>query len=175
MANTKLLLLEDVENLGRSGDIVTAKPGFARNFLVPKGHALPATKQALRRQAMLQEERAKKAAADKADAEVVAKKLLAAVLETKVKVDPEGHMYGSVSSLDVVQMIEEQLKFTVDRHHIDMEHPIKETGIHKVAFKLPEGVAAEVTVKVLSESADAGEIVAEIEEESSQEQQEEEG
>lgn len=165
MAQTKLLLLEDVSNLGRSGDIVSVRRGFARNYLVPKGHALPATKQALRRQAQLQEEREKRASADRADAEVIAKKLCVAVLETKVKVDPEGHMYGSVSALDVIRMLSEQLDLEVDKHFVILPHAIKTTGIHKVPFKLQEGVEAEVTLKVISEAANAADVVVEIEEE----------
>lgn len=169
MANSQLLLLEDVDCLGRSGDIVDVRPGFARNFLVPQGVALPATKQALRRQKQLQEERLKKAAEDKKSAEALAKKLEGTVIETRVKVDQEGHMYGSVSVLDIVHMLQEQHGIEMDKRHILLAHPVKNTGVHKIEFKLVEEVPASVTLKVLSETEEATDVVADVEENGSEE------
>src|SRR5438445_11042849 len=95
----QLLLLEDVEHLGRKGDVVNAKEGYAYNFLIPKGFALVASESALRRKTKLQEERRKIAETDRKESEELAVRLNGEALTFIVKVDHEGHMYGSVSAL----------------------------------------------------------------------------
>ncbi len=150
---TKLLLIEDVDDLGRSGDIVSVKPGYARNRLVPMGSAVFADKNALRRQARLKEERLKKAADDKKEAEAIAAPLEGKILTTIVKVDHDGHMYGSVSATDIVHLLEEQLSIKLEKRHIQLPHPIKKTGTTNVIVKLPEGVTASFQVKVVAEGA----------------------
>lgn len=156
----KLLLLEDVVNLGRSGDIVTVKPGFARNFLLPKKKAVVASKAALRLRARLVEERQKKAAEDRAQAEELATRIAAVSFSTEVKIDPEGHLYGSVSAADVVKLLETE-GVIIDKGQVALEHPIKTLGEHKVQLKLNEGVIAEVTLAVVGDHpVDASEVVA---------------
>lgn len=150
MAN-QLLLIEDVENLGRSGDIVHVRPGYARNFLLPQGCAVVADKHALRMQARLQEERKKKAIVDKQEADTVAAQLTGVVISTTVKVDHEGHMYGSVSAHDVVELLAEQAKVTVEKRDIVLKHAIKTLGEHKITIKLKEGVVANIVLDVISE------------------------
>ncbi len=151
---TKLLLIEDVDSVGRSGDVVTVKPGFARNFLVPQGRAVVASKYTLRMQEKLQQERAKKAAEDKKDAEKQAKQLADVTVETKVKTDAAGHMYGSVSALDIVNLVGEQAKIELDRRSVLLKHPIKALGIHRIELRLTEGVEASVQVKVMNEEGE---------------------
>jgi large subunit ribosomal protein L9 len=154
MANQKLLLIQDVEALGRSGDVVTVKPGYARNFLLPQKKAIVANNQTLRSQARLQEERQKQAIIDKKEAEVIALKINEATIETTVKVDQEGHMYGSVSTLDIVHLLQEQHHTPVEKSHILLKHPIKEIGVHTINLKLKEGVPATITLKVLAEGSE---------------------
>jgi len=151
---TKLLLLQDVMDLGRSGDIVSVKPGYARNFLLPKRFAVVADRNAIRMQERLQEERKKKAAEDKKDSEALVKQLEEVVVEAKVKLDPEGHMYGSVSALDIVQLLDEQKQITLDKHFIQLKHPFKQIGVHPVNLKLNEGVEGSFTVKIVAEEAE---------------------
>ncbi|MGA8165334.1 MAG: 50S ribosomal protein L9 [Waddliaceae bacterium] len=147
----KLLLVKDVKDLGRSGDIVKVKPGYARNYLLPKGLAMIASKHALRLQERLQEDRLKKAAQDRKEAEVLAERLKEVTLESVVKIDQEGHMYGSVSLLDVVRLLQEQQQIVIDKHSVQLKHPIKTIGIHTIEFKLDEDVTAAVRIKVMSE------------------------
>src|ERR1700722_6063765 len=104
----QLLLIEDVEDLGRSGDVVSVKPGYCRNFLLPQKKAVVADKFTLRMQARLKEERAKRAESDRKDAEEVSRKIEGMVLAIEVKVDPDGHMYGSVSAMDIVRLLEKE-------------------------------------------------------------------
>lgn len=148
---TKLLLIEDVEALGRSGDIVNVKPGYARNFLMPQGYAVVADKNALRRQARLQEERQKRAIVDKQEADKIAASLENVTLTTIVKVDHEGHMYGSVSAHDVANLLLEQAKVEIEKRAVALKHPIKETGVHAITIKLKEGVTTQVTLKIVPE------------------------
>lgn len=155
----QLLLLEDVEDLGRSGDVVTVKPGYARNFLVPQKKAVIADKFTLRMQAKLKEERSKRAAIDLSEATELAKKLDGCILTCEVKVDPDGHMYGSVSATDIVRLLEVQGS-VVERRNVVLAHPIKTLGAHVIHLKLNEGVPAQVTLRVLGEGQTFEEEVA---------------
>lgn len=149
---TKLLLIEDVDDVGRSGDVVSVKPGFARNYLLPQGFAVLADKRALRMQARLQEERRKRAIVDKQESEKTATGLEGIILEEVVKVDQEGHMYGSVSALDIVHMLQQRHNIHLEKKNVQLRHAIKETGVHVIHIKLKEGVAATIKLKVISEA-----------------------
>lgn len=151
---TKLLLIEDVENLGRSGDIVSAREGYVRNFLLPQKKAVIADKNALRKQKALQEARLQQAIVDKKDSEVMAEKLSALTIQAEVKVDPEGHMYGSVTSLDVIGFLKEQHGIDLDKRFVQMKQAIRTTGAHRIEFKLKEGVPASIILKVAPEGVD---------------------
>lgn len=149
----KLLLLQDVDALGRSGDIVNVRPGFARNFLLPRGLAILADKNALRRQNRLKEERSKQAAVDKQESEEHANRLKDVTLSTVVKVDHEGHMYGSVSATDIMRLLEEQASLVLEKRAIQLPHPIKEVGVHTIKVKLKEGVLASCVLHVVAEES----------------------
>lgn len=146
----QLLLLEDVDGLGRKGEVVSAKPGYVRNFLLPRGYAVAATENMLRKQDRLRKEREKQAAVDRQESEALAQSLEGVRLEIKVKVDPEGHMYGSVSAFDVAQLFQEK-GFPIDRKFIQLPRPIKETGEHKISLKLKEGVLASCPLSIVPE------------------------
>jgi large subunit ribosomal protein L9 len=144
------LLLEDVEGLGRSGDLVTAKPGFVNNYLLPQQKALRADKRTLRMQARLQEERAKQAKIDLEESKKIALAVENIVLEIEVKVDPEGKMYGSVGPQEVSELLQAK-GINVDKRFVKLHQPCKETGIHTVPLKLKEGVEAFVKLKIRAE------------------------
>jgi large subunit ribosomal protein L9 len=148
---TKLLLVEDVEALGRSGEIVSVKPGYARNFLLPQGIAVIANKQALRQQERLKQERQKRAVEDLKESEAIAAHIEGMNLITIVKVDHEGHMYGSVHTHEIVNLLQEQKNVAVDKKSVQLKHPIKTTGVHPITVKLKEGVIATFNLKVMSE------------------------
>jgi len=135
----QLLLVDDVDDLGRRGEVVRVRPGYARNFLVPRGYGVVANRYTLRMQARLQEERAKQAQVDKARAEELATRVRGMKLETEVKVDPEGHMYGSVSAAEIVEILAAE-GIEVERKWVGIVHPIKKTGTHEIPLKLKEGV-----------------------------------
>jgi large subunit ribosomal protein L9 len=147
----KLLLLEDIEALGRSGEIVNVKPGYARNYLIPQGIAIIADKRALRLQERLKEERQKKALIDQQESEEIAARLNGITVNTVVKVDQEGHMYGSVTAAEIVTFLQEQHQIEIEKKHIQIKHPLKTTGVHVIPVKLKEGVSASFNLKVMSE------------------------
>jgi large subunit ribosomal protein L9 len=146
----QLLLLEDVESLGRKGEIVSAKPGYVRNFLLPRGFAVVANANTLRKQERLRDEREKQAIVDRRESESLAKQLEGIILEIKVKVDPEGHMYGSVSALDVAQLFSDK-GFVIERKYIQLNRPIKATGMHKISLKLKEGIVVTCQLSIIPE------------------------
>jgi large subunit ribosomal protein L9 len=153
MAATKLLLVDDVDELGRCGDIVSVKPGYARNKLLPSGLAILADKKSLRMQVRLQEERRKKAIADKQESENLKSSVEGIILTTIVKVDHEGHMYGSVSALDIVHLLQEQASVTIEKKAVQLKHSIKTIGVYDIMLKLKEDVATSIKLKVISEEA----------------------
>ncbi len=146
----QLLLLDDVDALGRSGEVVTVKPGYARNCLLPKKRAVVASPQTLRLQERLQAERAERAAADRRDAEEMAAKSAGTVLEIEVKVDPEGHMYGSVSATDIVNLFAEK-GVEIEKRSVLLPQPIKTLGTHNLKLRLKEGVIMEFALTINSD------------------------
>jgi large subunit ribosomal protein L9 len=146
----QLLLLDDVDNVGRSGDVVSVRPGFARNFLIPQKKAVVADKFTLKLQAKLKEERAQKAVIDKNEALVLSEKVANMQLSMIVKVDPDGHMYGSVSATEIVKLLEAE-NVHIERRNVVLTHPIKELGAHTIQLKLKEGVPASFVLKILSD------------------------
>ena len=145
-----LLLLQDVDSLGKKGEIVTARPGYVRNFLLPKGYAVIATANMLRKQERLKKERADQAIIDRKESEELAMQIEARSLEIRVKVDPEGHMYGSVSALDIAELFKEKGLF-VEKKSILVTKPIKETGSHTISLKLKEEVIASCKLQIIPE------------------------
>lgn len=155
----QLLLLQDVDALGKKGEIVTAKPGYVRNFLLPKGFAVIASPNTLRKQERLKAERAKQAIIDRKESEELAKQIEGIALQTRVKVDPEGHMYGSVSAADIAQLFQEQ-GLPVERKSVLVNKPIKETGNHKITIKLKEGIAIVCQLAIIPEGVSTAGIEA---------------
>lgn len=150
----QLLLLEDIHNVGRKGDLVKVKPGYARNFLLPQQKALVADRSVVKIQARLKEERAKQSILDKKDAEELSEKLRHLVITQEVKVDAEGHMYGSVTAKDIVDLLEAE-GIQIERRMVSIEHPIRQLGVHTINLKLKEGVLAHFNLKVEPEEGSA--------------------
>jgi large subunit ribosomal protein L9 len=144
----KLLLTQDILDLGKSGDIVSVKPGYARNFLLPKQKALKASKNTIKIQEKLQKERAIKAAEDKKQALELAKTLESISISITVKVDPAGHMYGSVSHVDILPLLKEK-GIELDKKNIALRKPIKETGEFDIPIKLVEDVEAKIKLHII--------------------------
>ena len=146
----QLLLLQDVDALGKKGEVVSARPGYVRNFLLPKGFAVVASSHTLRKQEQLRKEREKQAIVDRKEAEELAEKIKKIQLEIKVKVDPEGHMYGSVSANDIFKLFQEK-DLAVEKKYILVTRPIKETGVHQIPLRLKEGIEISCQLAIIPE------------------------
>ena len=147
----QLLLIEDVDDVGRSGDVVRVKPGFARNYLLPSKKAVVADRYTLRLQEKLKEERAKRAAVDKVEAEELAERIKPMTLSIEVKVDPDGHMYGSVAAMDIVRLFEKE-GVVLERRNVLLPQALKTLGEHKITLKLKEGVPASFMLNIVPEA-----------------------
>ena len=146
----KVILANDVDNLGRKGDVVTVADGYARNYLVPKGLALHASKGALRQAEMMQRARADRLAREKEEAASKVAVLGASPVYISARSGEGGRLFGSVTKSDVARAVEEQLGEAVDRHDIRLEEPIRHLGSHSVEVHLHEEVNALVTVEVIA-------------------------
>ena len=147
----KVLLRSDVDGLGRTGDIVEVTRGYARNFLVPKGLAIQAAKGVTAQAEAMRRKRALKAAADRADAEVIAAQIAGVVLHVTAKASEEGRLFGSVGTAEVGEVLASQAGLVVDRRQVTGE-VVKDVGSHEFTVQLHAEVAIPVTVEVQAEA-----------------------
>lgn len=152
MAQMELLLREDVEHLGMRGELVKVRPGYGRNFLLPRGLAVQATAANVKAITKQREAFLKKAAADKTSAEGQAALLQSLTLEFARKVGEHGVLYGSVTSMDLAEAISAN-GYEIDRRKIQLSDPIKEVGEFEVPVKLHREVTATLKVVVKKEEA----------------------
>lgn len=147
----ELILRDDVSSLGKAGDLVRVKPGYARNFLLPRGLAFEATDGNKKR--ILAESRARDAAAasDRAEAEALATRIGAASLEFTAKSGEDGKLFGSITAGDIAEQLEAQ-GITVDKRRIELEHPLRLLGFHSVPVRLHHDVQGEVKVNIVAEA-----------------------
>ena len=152
MANTKILLREDVENLGGRGEIVKVKSGYARNFLLPQRLATLATKGNLKQ---IEQERSAlltKAATEKSTAEAQAEQMRDIALTFERKAGETGTLFGSVTTMDIAEALKAK-GYDFDRRKIVLKDAIKETGDYTASVKLHREVVLEVPVSVTAEGA----------------------
>jgi large subunit ribosomal protein L9 len=143
----EVILREDVASLGKTGQIVKVKDGYARNFLFPRNLAFEATEGNKKRIAAEQAAQAAKRAAEKGEAEALAAKLQALTVELRAKAGDEGKLFGSIGGNDIAVALE-KLGHTVDKRRFDLEHPIKQVGTYTVPLKLHHDVVARLRVTV---------------------------
>ena len=146
----EIILREDVQHLGKVGEVVKVKDGYARNYLLPKGLAYPATEANKKKITYEGERLAKQRAAEKTAAEGEATRLAEVQLTFEVKVGEEEKLYGSVTASDIQRKLEE-LGIHVDKRKIDLAEPIRELGEFKVGIKIHPEVRPEVRVTVVKE------------------------
>jgi large subunit ribosomal protein L9 len=151
----KVILSSDVDTLGHKGDVVNVADGYGRNFLVPKGLAMVATKGALKQAELMQKARAEKEEKIRAEAQGKVEKLESAPIYISARAGEDGKLFGSVTNSDVARGIEDQLGEAVDRHNIRLEDAIRSLGTHRVDLDLHEGVHATVTVEVIAHEEEA--------------------
>ncbi len=154
MAHTKVLLREDVDDLGSRGEIVRVRSGYARNYLLPRNLAVEASAGNVKG---IEAERAallKKEAKERSTAEAQSQQMASLVLEFKRKAGEQGALYGSVTSMDVAEALQER-GYEIDRHRIHLREPLKRLGDFTVSVRLHREVTIDLQVKVLPE----GEVI----------------
>lgn len=147
---TEVILQEDVEDLGAAGDVVDVAPGYARNYLLPQGFALPATEGNLKRvnEERLREERAEERVREKAQS--LASELSGRSLTFHERAGEGGQLFGSVTTADIVDQLAGD-GIEIEPERIRLEDPIKELGVYSVVVDLHEDVRPELKVWVVAE------------------------
>lgn len=160
MATTEVILTEKITNLGAEADIVKVRRGYARNFLVPQGKALEVNASSLKRINNLKAARAEREAKELNEAEEIARRINKLKVTIELEVGEAGKAFGSVTAADIAERLKKELggNTEIDRHRIQLERPIKDTGDHEVAIKLHHDVTAKLNLVV---KAKGGEVAAE--------------
>ena len=146
----KIVLRADVENLGNKGDLVEVAPGYARNYLVPKGLAIAATEGVTRQAEAMRRSRQVRDRREKEGAEATARQLAAKRIEIKGRAGEGGRLFGSVTSSDIAEAVEAQTGIRLDRRKLHVE-PIKTLGTHEVPVRLHSEVEVPLTIEVVSQ------------------------
>lgn len=157
----KVLLVQDVEHLGKAGELKDVTGGFGRNFLIPKGFAVLATSGQIRQAEERMAAQRKRTESARKDAQALAAKIDGVTLRFVVKVGEQDRLYGSVTNADIAEKIQQQLGITVDRRKIELEDTIKRTGTYPVTVALMGGVEPVVNVVVEGEGGPAAAPAAE--------------
>jgi large subunit ribosomal protein L9 len=144
----RIVLRADVDNVGKKGDIIEVADGFARNYLLPKGHAIPATDGIVSQASAMRRSRDLKDAKDREAGETVARKLVPMVIKVSARAGGEGKLFGSITSQDVVAAVAEQAGVELDRRKVHLDEPIRTVGTHEVPVKLHADVQFRITLEV---------------------------
>ena len=147
----KLILREDVENLGKGGELVEVKPGYGRNYLLPRGLAVVANPRNIREIEHQKQVAVAKAAKMRASAEALARRLADTPVSLTRKVGGQDKLFGSVTAMDIAEALGRR-GLSIDRRSIDLAEPIKTVGEFEVPVKLHHEVAGKVKVKVEPEA-----------------------
>jgi len=159
----KVVFLQNVEGSGRTGEIKEVADGFARNFLLPRRLAAPATPDSIKRAEALAAAEARRQAELDEEARSLAEKLAVPIVIT-VRAGEQGRLYGSVTAADIAEEASKLAGEEVDRHLLVLEEPIKEVGIYEIPLRLTHNVEATVMVEVVGEGVAVAVAVEEKEE-----------
>jgi large subunit ribosomal protein L9 len=147
----KVVFLQEVEGSGRTGEVKNVADGFARNYLLPRKLAAPATDHNIRiAQARVNAEAKSQAKLD-ADATVLAERIVGHTVTFTAKAGPQGRLYGSVTARDIAEALEGPLGHLLEHRQVELEEPIRQIGVFEVPLRLSRNVRATVLVEVLGE------------------------
>jgi large subunit ribosomal protein L9 len=147
----KVILKEDVKGLGRKEDMVNVNDGYARNFLLPRGAAVEASKANMNIMKTRKDAERTKKDRDRSNAETQAGKLKGQGIVIKSKAGENGRLFGSITSKDIVEALKSQHRLEVDKKKVALEEPFKTLGEHMVDIKLHTGIAVSLKVTVEAE------------------------
>ena len=143
----QIILNQDVETLGKAGENITVKPGFARNYLIPQGIATMATKKNIEATQKVIEIQERKDARTRTNLEALAERLNKLTLKFELQAGEDDKLFGSVTNIMIAEAIAEK-GYKVDRKEIEMEETIKSVGNHYVVIKLGNGFSGRIKIKV---------------------------
>lgn len=146
----QVILRNRIENLGEAGDVVDVKPGYGRNYLIPKGLAYEASAANVRRMEAERAAQGRKEAETLGEARQQAGKIEGVSLTFNARAGQEGKLFGSITSGDIADKLAEQ-GITIDRRQIELDEPIKSLGVHSVPVRLHSQVRPEIKVWVIAE------------------------
>ena len=159
----KIILKQDVSNLGQEGDVEEVADGYARNYLIPQGLAVKATPGALKDFEHRQKIQTTKHQRMKKRAEALARRLTAQTLVFEVKTGETGQLYGSITNADIAEKLEREVGEEIDRRDIPLSEPIRTVGEHFVPVHLMEEVEPQIRIVVKPESGEWPEDVDPVE------------
>lgn len=145
----KLILRADLADLGKRGDIIEVADGYGRNYLLPRNLAFLASDGAVDQAARMRRSRDLRDAGDREAAQTIATTLVPKIITVTAKAGPEGRLFGSVTSADVVDAVAAQTKITLDRHQVEVD-PIKSVGQHTATARLHSSVSFPITIEVVA-------------------------
>jgi large subunit ribosomal protein L9 len=146
----KIVLRQDIDNVGKRGDIVEVADGHARNLLIPSGQAILATDGINKQAESMRRRRDLADAKDREAAEVVARTLVPQVITIKAKAGAEGKLFGSVTPADIVDAVKTQTGIELDRRKLGAHEAIKNLGTHEIPVQLHSDVKFQITLEVAS-------------------------
>ncbi len=148
----RVILTQDVKGTGKAGEVKDVADGYARNFLIPRKLAVPASAGALRGVEQRQQAESKRAAAEETDARRLADRVSAEPIVVKARVGDQGRLYGSITSADVAEQLSRRLGQPIDKRRIELAEPIRQLGTFQVPIRLHRAVTANLTVDVQAEA-----------------------
>lgn len=147
----KVLLIKDVKDLGKKGEIKEVKDGYGQNFLIGKGYALLATNEVMRKYESEQRKKAAAEAEEIANLKAIQAKMGALKLTVKRKLGANGSLFGAVTKDEIAHELKEQHGIEIDKKTIEIEHAIKTTGNFDVSLKLGHGIHATLSLIIIGE------------------------
>jgi large subunit ribosomal protein L9 len=144
----KVLLTETVDNVGSAGEVKKVADGYARNFLIPRGLAVPATAGALKKAELRRQVEARRQKQEEVKAESLARTLSQVTLTFQVKAGEKDKLYGSITNADIAEAFERETGQTIDKRKVELEEPIRELGSYYVPIKLLPDLVPQITVIV---------------------------
>jgi large subunit ribosomal protein L9 len=150
MSKTDVILIKNVDGLGGESDQVNVTTGYARNYLLPQGLAIPLTEGNERRLEALRKQRRSREIREAKDAKELSASFKHLILHLKVKTGGTGKMYGSVTPANIIEQLDEQFEIKIDRRKVHLEEPIRTIGDHEVKLRLHTEVSTTLKVRVES-------------------------
>src|SRR5262245_28297917 len=147
----RVVLREDVDNLGKKGDLVDVADGYARNYLVPRGLALRATAGIQRQADAMRRNRQVRDTREREGAQALADQLTGRTFEIKARAGEGGKLFGSITAADIAEVVQATAGVEIDRRHISLDEPLKELGLAEVPLRLHPEVTTNLQVEVVAQ------------------------